>query len=129
MEQHQVGFRRKKLLFLSLVSLAGLMLLASACSQKQQLEETGPNAKLSNNDLVKLAVATMKAYKSYHMEFHGGAPSESVQMSRNTTITADLQFGERGSAIEMSDDGKIEGAPALMLGMGPVGIRVRDTKD
>src|SRR5438132_13895619 len=126
MEQHQVGFRRKKLLFLSLVSLAGLMLLASACSQKQQLEETGPNAKLTNDDLVKLAVATMKDYKSYHMEFHGGVPSEGVQMSRNMTITANMQFGEKGSNIEMSDDGKIEGAPYLMLGIGPVGLRIRD---
>src|SRR5207253_6640277 len=29
----------------------------------------------------------------------------------------------------MSDDGKIEGAPYLMLGIGPVGLRIRDTKD
>jgi len=71
----------------------------------------------------------MKAYQSYHMEFHGGVPSQSVQMSRNMTITADLQFGGKGSAVAMNDDGKIEGAPSLMLGMGPTGLRIRDTKD
>lgn len=127
--QYQAGFHRKKLILLAVAMLAGIAVLVSACGQAQEPEETGPNARLNNNDLVKLAVTTMKAYKSYHMEFHGGVPSEDIQMSRNLTITSDLQFDARGFSIQMSDDGIIEGAPYLMLGIGPAGIQVRNTKD
>lgn len=123
------GTHGKAYLLSLLLLLGGIGVLVSACGQDQKPQPSGPNANVDSNQLAKLAAATMQAYQSYRMEFHGGVPSENVQMSRNMTITADLQFGPKGSTIEMADDGKIEGAPNLMLGVGPTGIKIRTTRD
>jgi WD40 repeat protein len=118
--------RTRSFILLTLIATA---LFLAACGQPGEDIDTGPNAGLSNDELLKLAMTNMKAAKSYHFEFRGGLPSESVQMSANMSIRADIQLDERGSKIKMADDGQVEGGPYTMLGMGTVGIDVLITKD
>lgn len=65
----------------------------------------GPNAGLSNDDLLKKAVANMKALESYHFEEKGGLPDDSMRMSPNMSIVGDIQLGGKASRITISDEG------------------------
>src|SRR5438552_13305436 len=86
--------------------LIGLLtILVAACGQDNELQDTGPNAKLSNEELLKKAVADMKALKSYRMEFKGGLPSEQVVMAPDTVITADMQLNGKGNRITITGSG------------------------
>src|SRR5437773_12569461 len=87
-----------------LILAAACLLLLAACGVGFEAHETGPNAKLSNEELVKKAVADMAALKSYHFEFKGGMPSQSVKMSPNLSISGDLQFNGKGSRVKFKDE-------------------------
>ena len=62
------------------------ILLLAACGQGDagkptatvQAELTGPNANLSNTELLRLAETNMRALTSYHMEVKGGFPGDSL---------------------------------------------------
>jgi hypothetical protein len=87
--------------FLALVVAA---IFLTACGQQMSEEkDTGPNAGLSNDELLSKAAANMKDLKSYHFEFKGGIPSESFKMSPNMSISADMQSNGKGSRATFSD--------------------------
>lgn len=88
---------------IALSTLACVMLFLVACSQPEEEKDTGPNANLSNEDLLKTAVANMKSMKSYHFEFKGGLPSDGIKMGPNQSISGDLQFNGKGSRVKFSD--------------------------
>ena len=67
------------------------------------VELTGPNANLSNAELLKKAVANMRALKSYHFEFKGGIPDDYTMMSQNLRISGDIQLNGKGSRVQIRD--------------------------
>src|SRR4051812_13339481 len=85
---------------LALCLLVGACLAITACDtggEVGEVKDTGPNANLSNDELIHKAVANMKSLQSYHLEFAGGVPTELFEMSPNLTITADIQLNDKGS--------------------------------
>jgi hypothetical protein len=88
----------------ALSTLACTALLLAGCGQPAEEKDTGPNATLSNDALLKKAIVNMKAMDSYHFEFRGGIPSESVKMSQNMTISADMQLNGKGSRVKFGDE-------------------------
>jgi hypothetical protein len=52
----------------ALFTLACATLFLTACGQTAEEKDTGPNANLSNEELLKKAVANMSALSSFHME-------------------------------------------------------------
>src|SRR5436190_3504630 len=111
------GFRKLQLLAVTVsnLMLVGVCLLFLAGCGGSAGEDTGPNAKVSNEELVKKSVADMKAMQSYHFEFKGGAPSQSIKMSPNLSISGDLQFNGKGSRVKLKD----EAATPTNLSSGP----------
>lgn len=91
-----------RLFSISILACAALFL--AACGQSQEEKDTGPNANLSNEELIQTAIANMKAAKSYHFEFKSnGLSSDGFKLSPNLTIIGDLQFNGKGSKIKFSD--------------------------
>jgi hypothetical protein len=80
---------------------AALVIGLAGCGEQKPPEaplvDNGPNAGLSNAELVSLAITNMTALKSYHFEFQGGLPSMSVRMSSNLSITGDVQLYGTGA--------------------------------
>ncbi|HEX9990798.1 MAG TPA: WD40 repeat domain-containing protein [Chloroflexia bacterium] len=119
----------RKRAFTVFILLTGLSLLIMSCGGDSELKDTGPNANLNNDELLKKAVENMKVLQSYHFDFTGGLPSEMVQMSRNLSITADIQLADKGSTIKIRDEsGEVSGGTSLMLDIGS-GLDVTITKD
>jgi hypothetical protein len=103
-----------------LLLLLGVSLALVACDAQRELQDSGPNANLSNQELLQQATANMVALRSYHFEFRGGRPSPRVKMSPNLHISGDMQFDDRGSRVTMRDEGDgAVGAPYLILDVGP----------
>ena len=102
---------------LPIASLLSLCILA-ACGQNSggeatpspTVELTGPNARLSNAELLKKAVANMQALESYHFEFRGGIPDEYVKMSQHLSITGDVQLNGKGSGVKITDEAATSGS-------------------
>src|SRR4051812_35740407 len=60
-----------------------------------QAELTGPNAKLSNTELLRVAEVNMRALMSYHMEFKGGFPGDGL-LPPGTEMVGDVSV-DKGS--------------------------------
>jgi WD40 repeat protein len=69
------------------------------------LTDNSPNAGLSNDELITLAINNMKALQSYHFEFKGGMPSAEVRMSSNLSIVGDVQLHGKGARWTVRDEG------------------------
>jgi WD40 repeat protein len=110
--------------------LVGIAFFVAGCASASQSDkDAGPNASLSNDELLAMAVKNMKALKSYHMDFRGGAPSQDVQMTSDLSISADMQFDGNGSRVKARDEsGNVSGGSNLMLDVGP-GFDVLMPKD
>ena len=73
--------------------------------QDTELVDNGPNAGLSNGELVSVAITNMKALDSYRFEFKGGMPSMGTRMSSNLSITGDVQLHGKGARWSVRDEG------------------------
>jgi hypothetical protein len=108
--------------------LALLGLITSACGGASEptaastVKLTGPNAHLSNAELLKKAVANMRALGSYHFEFKGGPLSAPLRISHDMSIVGDIQLDDRGSRIKVRDDAERKegetGLDVLITGHG-----------
>ncbi|HEX8218325.1 MAG TPA: hypothetical protein VF914_03825 [Chloroflexia bacterium] len=85
-------------------SLAGLCLALAACDRVGELADEGPNAKLSNDELVAAAVENMGQIESYQVVFRGGLPDDSIKMSQSLAITAEIQPAPGGSRVKIRDE-------------------------
>ena len=78
-----------------IVLLVGLIGFINRSRQEAPLVDNGPNARLSNQELVNKAVTNMRQLRAYHMEFSGP-----VMLDRSPgvpmTLLADVQLPERG---------------------------------
>jgi hypothetical protein len=114
----------------TLSTLACATLFVAACGQQVSEErDMGPNAGLSNDELLKKAIANMKAAKSYHFEFKGGIPSQSFKMSPNMSIRADMQSNGKGSRATFSDTSPATVGPnpdSVILNTGTVEMLMVD---
>src|SRR5688500_3310890 len=96
----------------AIVGLACVALALYACGSQSDTPNSngatpGPNAKLSNADLLQKAVANMKALDSYHIELKGAGAGLSPKyfgMAPNTSIVGDVQPPDKGTRISRSDD-------------------------
>lgn len=103
----------KTINLLSTVILAYILMFLTACGQQGDSPVTpsgatlspGPNSNLSSGELLKKAVIIMRALQSYHFEFKGGVPSESLIMSLDMSMTGDMQFNGKGSRVSIKDNG------------------------
>src|SRR5688572_11993297 len=87
---------------LVLTILLGLLLFA-ACDRDNKERDTGPNAGLSNQELLMKAVANMKALKSYHFELDGTSPSVSGGIDPEIHMVGDIQTDDKGSKIKATN--------------------------
>jgi hypothetical protein len=82
---------------------AASLLLLAACAQGNdgkptatvKVELTGPNAKLGNTELLRLAEVNMRTLTSYHMELKGGFPGDSL-LPPGTEMAGDVSV-DKGS--------------------------------
>ncbi|HEX8597146.1 MAG TPA: hypothetical protein VF952_01355 [Chloroflexia bacterium] len=101
--------------------LAGLCLLVAACGRAAEPVDEGPNAHLSNDELLAIAVENMHQAESYNSVFRGGIPSDAVKMSQSIAITAEVQPIERGNRITIRD----EAEPETVTGPNPDSVDLR----
>jgi hypothetical protein len=77
--------------------LVGLALALVACGQMPPAEDNGPNAQLSNDELVAQALTNTGALQSHHVDFVERSQDPTLQDSPVLTITGDVQTLSRGS--------------------------------
>ncbi|MDQ3930449.1 MAG: hypothetical protein M3328_15060 [Chloroflexota bacterium] len=88
---------RNKLIITCL--LGWLCLVLVACGGAAEPVDEGPNAHLSNDELLALAIDNMKQIESYQMVFRGDASDDSFVIGPNTVITAQMQSDQKGSRV------------------------------
>jgi len=76
------------LVMVAILALVGIVGLVSCGGQEEQLVENGPNAGLSNDELVRQAISNMAALRSYHVEVQGLTTS-TISNTPSITLTYD----------------------------------------
>lgn len=80
-------------------SILFCLLFLAACDDNNQPRDTGPNASLSDHELLTKAVGDMKALKSYHFDVSGTFPSAASTTPSDAHIFGDMQTDDKGSRI------------------------------
>ena len=93
--------RRNGMIMVTLVMLIGLTVAIVACGQTGQLGASEPNASLSNDDLVSVAITNMNALKTYHAEFDGEVFNQAgdTKPREHLTLSIDDQVESEGRRL------------------------------